>query len=178
MTIIRPFAVLVTSAALASCGGGGSEKSTEETAAVAPVIAPAATAPAAPATTTPAAPAAGAPAPSDTATLDGAVLASFDGDAAAGEKAFAACRTCHAVTPGQNRIGPSLHAVVGRKAGTVAGFNYTAANKNSGITWTTEKLFQYLEKPQRVVPGTKMAYPGQRDAKTRADLIAYLEAQA
>jgi cytochrome c len=66
--------------------------------------------------------------------------------------------------------------VVGRAAGTVAGYTYSAANKNSGITWTPEKLFQYLEKPQRVVPGTKMAFPGIPDPQKRADVIAYLQA--
>ncbi len=58
----------------------------------------------------------------------------------------------------------------------IAGFNYTAANKNSGITWTPEKLFQYLEAPQRVVPGTKMTFAGFADPQKRADVIAYLKA--
>ncbi|MGL4314890.1 MAG: c-type cytochrome, partial [Sphingomonas sp.] len=60
----------------------------------------------------------------------------------------------------------------------IAGYTYSAANKNSGITWTPEKLFQYLEAPQRVVPGTKMTYPGLKDAQKRADVIAYLKTQA
>ncbi len=71
-------------------------------------------------------------------------------------------------------IGPMLKGIVGRSAGTVAGYTYSAANKNSGITWSPEKLFQYLEKPQRVVPGTKMTYPGMTDPQQRADTIAYL----
>lgn len=173
MTLIRPIVLLLASVSLASCGGGekaGEERPAGDTAAVDSATAPAPTpAPAA---------AASAPAPADTATIDGTALASFTGDAAAGEKAFAACKTCHVVDPGVNRIGPSLHAVVGRAAGSIDGFNYTPANKNSGITWTAEKLFQYLEKPQRVVPGTKMIYPGQRDPQTRADLIAYLATQS
>ena len=74
-----------------------------------------------------------------------------------------------------NRVGPSLAGVVGREAGTVEGYNYTPANANSGITWTPEKLFQYLENPQRVVPGTKMAFAGLSDGQDRADVIAYLE---
>ncbi len=76
---------------------------------------------------------------------------------------------------GVNRIGPSLHGIIGRTAGTVTGFTYSTANKNSGITWSPEKLFQYLEKPQRIVPGTKMAFAGLSKAQDRADVIAYLE---
>lgn len=128
----------------------------------------AATAPATPA-------AAAAPAPDNVETLDGTTFASFTGDAAAGATAFATCRTCHAVEAGVNKIGPSLHEIVGRPAGQVAGYNYTPANKNSGITWTEEKLFQYLENPQRVVPGTKMAFAGYPEAQKRADVIAYLQ---
>jgi len=115
-----------------------------------------------------------APAPDNVDTLDGVKFASLTGDAAKGKTAFVTCQTCHAVEAGVNKIGPSLHAVVGRKAGTIAGFSYSPANKNSGITWTPEKLFQYLEKPQRVVPGTKMVFPGFSDAQKRADVIAYL----
>lgn len=175
MSSFKSIALVFATVSLAGCGG--SEKPAEDATPVASTTAPEATqVPAAPAATPAAGPS--APAASDTTTTDGTTLASFNGDATAGEKAFAACRTCHAVVPGQNRVGPSLHGVVGRTAGSVEGYKYTAANKNSGITWTEEKLFQYLEKPQRVVPGTKMAYPGQRDAKTRADLIAYLKMQA
>jgi cytochrome c len=100
---------------------------------------------------------------------------SFTGDAAKGKTAFITCQTCHAVEAGVNKIGPSLHGIVGRTAGSIAGYTYSAANKNSGITWTPEKLFQYLEKPQRVVPGTKMAFPGIPDPQKRADVIAYLQ---
>jgi cytochrome c len=123
---------------------------------------------------TPAA-AAGKPAADNTDTLDGTKFASFTGTAAAGEKVFAVCKTCHAAVEGKNMVGPSLWNVHDRPAGQVAGFNYTAANKNSGIVWSNEKLFQYLESPQRVVPGTKMSYTGLKDAQKRADLIAYLD---
>ncbi len=73
-------------------------------------------------------------------------------------------------------VGPSLAGIVGRAAGSVAGYSYSNANKNSGITWTPEKMFQYLEKPARVVPGTKMAFAGLSKAQDRADVIAYLKA--
>ncbi len=158
--------------ALAAC----SQKPAEE-AETAPAAEPATTATAPEAAANTAAPAAAAPAagavtPDNVDTLSGAKFASFTGDAAKGEKAFIACKVCHA--PDKNMIGPMLKGIVGRAAGTVEGYTYSTANKNSGITWTPEKLFQYLEKPQRVVPGTKMTYPGMTDPQQRADTIAYL----
>ena len=131
---------------------------------------------AAPAAGAGAPPAAGAPAADNTDTISGVKFASYTGDAAKGETAFVTCKTCHAIEAGVNKIGPSLHKVVGRKAGEIAGYTYTPANKNSGITWSAEKLFQYLENPQRVVPGTKMAFAGIPDPQKRADVIAYLQA--
>ena len=116
----------------------------------------------------------GAPAAGNVDTVDGTKLASFTGDAAKGEVAFLQCKICHQLA--QNGIGPQLHGVVGRKAGTIPGFNYSDAVKGSGITWTPEKLFQFIEKPQRVMPGTKMTFAGVSDAQTRADIIAYLKA--
>jgi cytochrome c len=68
-----------------------------------------------------------------------------------------------------------LHQVVGRQAGSIPGFNYSAPHKNSGITWSKEKLFQYLEDPRRVIPGNKMIFAGIPDPQKRADLIAWLE---
>ena len=113
-----------------------------------------------------------APAPDNTDTLTGVKLASYTGDATKGEAVFLQCKTCH--DPAVNKIGPHLGGVVGRRSGSIADFTYSPANKNSGITWTPEKLFQYLEKPQRVVPGTKMAFAGITDPQKRADVIAYL----
>ncbi len=165
--IIRALILTASALTLAACSGGQSEKS--ETANTT-------TTPAATETTAaaPAAPAAGAPAADDVTTAAGVQLASFTPDAAKGEAVFIQCKTCHVTDAGQNRIGPSLAGIVGRSAGTVAGFNYTPANKNSGITWSKEKLFQYLENPQRVVPGTKMAFAGIQDPQKRADLIEWL----
>lgn len=156
-------AALAALATLSACGG----KKEEEAAAPA---APEAAAPAETAAATPAAAAA------DT----GAKLeyASFTGDAAAGEKVFAACRTCHVFDEGVNRVGPSLHKIVGRKSGSAPGFAYSDANKNSGITWTPQVLFEYLKDPKAYVPGTKMNFPGVKDDQKRADLVAYLEAQS
>ncbi|TRW15008.1 c-type cytochrome [Glacieibacterium frigidum] len=99
------------------------------------------------------------------------------GVAANGAKVFVQCKTCHVTTEGVNRIGPSLHAVVGRKAGTVPKYTYSAANKNSGLIWTEAELFTYLENPRKVVPGTKMSFAGLKKPQDRADLIAWLKTQ-
>ncbi len=167
--------VAASALALAGC----SKKAPEDTAASeAPAAGPAVAASdtaAAPAASPAAAPAVAAPAADNFDTISGVKYASFTGDAAKGKVAFITCQTCHAVEAGVNKIGPSLHAVVGRAAGSIAGYTYSTANKNSGITWTPEKLFQYLEKPQRIVPGTKMAFPGIPDPQKRADVIAYLQ---
>ena len=74
-----------------------------------------------------------------------------------------------------NHIGPSLHGVVGRTAGTVPGFNYSVANKKSGIVWTEQKIYDYLKAPQAMVPGTKMTFPGLPASQDRADVVAYLK---
>ena len=163
-------------AASALAIAGCSKKAPEDTAASeAPAAAPAVAATETPAATPAAPAAAAAPAADNVDTISGVKYASFTGDAAKGKTAFITCQTCHAVEAGVNKIGPSLHGIVGRTAGSLAGYTYSAANKNSGITWTPEKLFQYLEKPQRVVPGTKMAFPGIPDPQKRADVIAYLQ---
>jgi cytochrome c len=172
-TRLRTFALAgAVSLALAACSGGSSGEEEEKAEAQTEAPAGNTAAPAAGGAAT-----AAAPAPDNTDTLSGAKFASFTGDAKSGETVFLQCKTCHVLEEGQNRIGPSLYKVVGRAAGTVPNYQYTPANKNSGITWTQEKLFQYLENPQRVVPGTKMAFAGIADEQKRADVIAYLAAQ-
>ncbi|MFN4039184.1 MAG: c-type cytochrome [Erythrobacter sp.] len=114
----------------------------------------------------------------EAAAAPAAATAGFAGmttDAKAGERVFALCRSCHVLDEGVNRVGPSLYNIVGRKSGSVAGFNYSDANKNSGVTWTTDVLFEYLEDPKGFMPGTKMAFPGIKNPQDRANLIAYLE---
>ncbi|HEX5325333.1 MAG TPA: cytochrome c family protein [Acetobacteraceae bacterium] len=97
-------------------------------------------------------------------------------DAAAGAKTFVICRACHEIGPGAKiLVGPPLNGVVGRKAGTYPGFQYSKANEQSGITWTPEELTKYLADPQKVVPGTKMIFPGLHNPKQVQDVIAYLE---
>jgi cytochrome c len=103
-------------------------------------------------------------------------VASADGDAAAGQVAFKACRVCHQIGPGaRNFVGPELNGVVGRKAGTVPGYNYSDANKNSGLTWDEATLTKYLKSPRQVVPGAKMAFPGFASDADIANVIAYLK---
>jgi cytochrome c len=100
------------------------------------------------------------------------------GDATAGKRVFARCMSCHSVEEGQNRVGPSLYGIIGRPAGEVEGFNYTDANANSGIVWTKDVLFEYLEDPQGYIPGTRMIFPGLPKEEDRRNVIAYLEQAA
>jgi cytochrome c len=98
-----------------------------------------------------------------------------DGDPEAGKQVFKKCHACHNVGEGvHNAVGPVLNGIVGRKAGTYEGYNYSDANKNSGITWDAATLDVYLKDPKAKVPGTKMAFPGLPNDKDRADVIAYL----
>jgi cytochrome c len=103
-------------------------------------------------------------------------FADLTGDAAAGETVFAQCRTCHLIDEGKNGVGPSLYGIIGRTAGSIEGFNYSEANASSGITWTPEVMYEYLEAPREYMPGTRMAFPGLKDPQDRADVIAYLDA--
>lgn len=97
-----------------------------------------------------------------------------EGDAEAGRKVFQKCAACHRVEAGRNAIGPSLHGVVGRHAGQADGFNYSAALKGANLVWTEDNLERWLQRPQALVPGTKMTFPGLPNAKERADLIVFL----
>jgi cytochrome c len=97
-------------------------------------------------------------------------------DVAAGEKVFTQCRACHQVGPtAKNAVGPVLNGLFGRKAGTVEGYNYSPANKNSGITWDETTFAEYIKDPRAKVPGTKMVYAGLKDEQRIKDLIAYLK---
>lgn len=97
-------------------------------------------------------------------------------DVAAGEKAFVVCRACHQIGPtAKNFVGPVLNGVVGRPAGTYPDYNYSAANKNSGLTWDEATLQKYLANPQQVVKGTKMIFPGIKDPAKVNDVIAFLK---
>ena len=96
------------------------------------------------------------------------------GDPAVGEKVFAShCAVCHATTPGENKIGPSLAGIVGSKSGTVPGFDFSPAMKNANVTWDDANLDKFLENPAGFIHGTKMFVnlPSETD---RQNVIAYL----
>ena len=95
------------------------------------------------------------------------------GDAKRGEQLYARCAACHALA--YDRVGPRHCGLIGRPAGSIAGFDYSAAMKDSGIVWNAKTLERFLAAPMQRVPGTTMTYAGVPDAKERADLVAYLE---
>ena len=97
-------------------------------------------------------------------------------DAAAGEKVFAQCRSCHQVgESAKNAVGPVLNGLFGRHSGSVEGYNYSPANKNSGITWDEATFREYIKDPRAKIPGTKMVYAGVKDEQKVNDLVAYLK---
>ncbi|MEO8318480.1 MAG: cytochrome c family protein [Bradyrhizobium sp.] len=97
-------------------------------------------------------------------------------DAAAGEKVFGVCKMCHQIGEGaKNAVGPALNGVIGRKAGTAAGYSYSDANKNSGITWDEATFREYIKDPKAKVPGTKMIFAGLKDEQKTNDLVAFLK---
>ncbi len=105
----------------------------------------------------------------------GGVAFSQGGDPAAGEQQFRKCLPCHSAGEGaKNKVGPELNGLDGRKAGTVAGYNYSEANKKSGITWNEQTFKEYIHDPRAKVPGTKMIFPGIKNEKDVNDLWAYL----
>ena len=106
--------------------------------------------------------------------LEGALLvaALATGDPKAGEALYPRCLACHALA--YDRVGPRHCGLIGRPAGSVAGFDYSDAMEKSKLTWTRENLERFLADPLGTVPGTTMTYAGVPDAKERADLIAYL----
>ncbi|MBV9076883.1 MAG: cytochrome c family protein [Methylobacteriaceae bacterium] len=106
----------------------------------------------------------------------GLAFAQAAGDPAAGEKVYTACRTCHQIGPtAKNAIGPIHNGLFGRKAGSVPGYQYSEANKNSGLTWDEATFREYIKDPKAKVPGTKMVYPGLKDEQKITDLIAYIK---
>ena len=100
-------------------------------------------------------------------------------DAPLGKKLFhKRCGTCHTVTPGDNRVGPSLFGIVGRTSGTAPGYDYSRNNRKDKIVWTTDVLEEYLVNPTHIVPGTKMTiFRGVKDPSEVAAIVEYLEQQ-
>lgn len=95
---------------------------------------------------------------------------------APGEAAFKKqCVSCHSLVPGMSTIAPDLHGVMGRKVGAVADYKYSDAMKKADFTWTAAKMTEWLESPHGVMPETEMSYPGEKDAKVRAEIVEYVE---
>jgi cytochrome c len=97
------------------------------------------------------------------------------GDAAAGEKVFAHCAPCHSIRPGENKFGPSLAGIYGRKSATEPGYSYSSALKALNVTWDEKTLDEWLQGPAKFARGTKMVYAVPEE-KDRQDVIAYLKA--
>jgi len=97
-------------------------------------------------------------------------------DLAAGETSFKKCLPCHSVGPdAKNKVGPVLNGLEGRKSGTIEGYSYTEANKNSGITWDEATFKEYITDPRAKIPGTKMVFAGIKSENEKAALWAYLK---
>ena len=97
------------------------------------------------------------------------------GDVNAGKKVFRTCKVCHTLKEGgKNSIGPNLHSVVGRDAGTVDGFKYSKAMKESGVVWNEKMLKAFLFNPKKFIPGNKMPFPGLKKPEQIENVITYI----
>jgi len=97
-------------------------------------------------------------------------------DISAGERSFAKCRACHQLGEGaRNLVGPELNGLIGRHSGAVDGYSYSAANKNSGLTWDEATFAEYIKDPKAKIPGTKMIFAGIKGEKEIKDLTAFLK---
>jgi len=100
----------------------------------------------------------------------------FAQDLAPGATTFKKCAICHDIgETAKNKVGPALNGIDGRQSGSVAGFNYSDANKNSGITWNEATFIEYIKDPRAKIPGTKMIFPGIKNETEAKDLWAYLK---
>lgn len=154
--------------ALAACGGSPPAPPAPE---AAPPPPPAAEAPAAE----------GAAAPAATATENAELAAAIArADLARGKILFLQCRACHSLLPDSEpgKIGPTLHAVIGRAAGTAADFAYSDVVAKSGITWTVEQIDHWLQRPSEFLPGNKMVFVGMQNPQDRADVIAFIQQES
>lgn len=98
------------------------------------------------------------------------------GDPAAGEKVFQRCRACHQIgETARNAVGPKLNGLLGRPAGSIEGYTYSSANKNSGIVWDEPTFRDYIKGPQAKIPNTKMVFPGLKSDQEIDDIVAFLK---
>jgi len=173
MMIRTSLALIPLMAVVAACGPApetGETKTTTEAASteLAPAASPAAPAPAAP-----------RPSPEDAKTLASLPTPYNEGDLANGRRQFAKCRSCHVIEKGgDNRVGPALHGIFGRTAGTAAGFAYSPALKGAGFVWDGGKLDQWLADPKGFLPGNRMTFIGLKQEKDRRDVIAYIKVES
>ena len=106
----------------------------------------------------------------------GVFVALSDGNSARGQRVFGACAACHSLQPDQNMTGPSLAGLWNRKAGSLANFTrYSPALQSSGVVWGDKTLDEWITDPQHLVPGNQMTFAGIKDARQRADLLAFLK---
>jgi cytochrome c len=109
------------------------------------------------------------------ALLAASTSATLAQDLAAGEQSFKKCFPCHSIgESAKNKVGPVLNGLDGRHSGTVEGYSYSQANKDSGITWNKDTFLEYIKDPRAKIPGTKMVFPGIKNEKEAGDLWAYL----
>ena len=92
-----------------------------------------------------------------------------------GKKVFKKCAACHSLQEGKNKIGPPLNNLLGRKAGSVEGYKYSKAMKNSGVVWDEESLDKFLTKPRKFIKRTKMSFWGIKKKSLRDDLISFFK---
>ena len=104
-----------------------------------------------------------------------ATTAALAQDVAAGKTSFNKCMVCHSIGEGaKNKVGPELNGIDGRKSGSAPDYNYSDANKNSGITWNEAQFKEYIRDPKAKIPGTKMAFAGVKNDKEVNDLWAFI----
>lgn len=164
--------------AVAACGGSNQPSDQPSDAAAAPTHAASAAPSAAPEAVPSDAGATPSPSPTPTPSASASAAPKMADAAAAPSgppQAFNQCTACHSTAPGKTIIGPSLAHVYGRKAGSLAGFQYSDAMKNSGLTWNAGTLDSFLANPAGKVPGTMMALPGIKDAAQRKAIVDYLK---
>ncbi|MCT7374295.1 c-type cytochrome [Chelativorans salis] len=107
-----------------------------------------------------------------------ALTGNASADAERGKQVFRKCQACHSLEPGDNKVGPSLHGIMGQPAGHVEGYTYSSALEKSELVWDDETMGNWLRSPRKLVKGTKMAFPGLRKDGEIEDVIEYIRASS